>query len=68
MTYQRQAEVMLAEWREVERKLDQVTDPDSVDAEDLRAEAARLRNAYQALLDAAILAQGPEPPPFPNTA
>jgi hypothetical protein len=68
MTYQRQAEVVLAEWREIERKLDRLTDPDSVDAEDLRAEAARLRNAYQALVDAAIVAQRPEPPPFPQTA
>jgi hypothetical protein len=68
MPYQRRAEVVLAEWREVERKLGQVMDMDSPDAEDLRAEAARLRNEYQALIDAAIVAQRPEPPPFPHTA
>jgi septal ring factor EnvC (AmiA/AmiB activator) len=68
MPYQRRAEVVLAEWREVERQLARVTDPDSVDAEELRAEAARLRNEYQALIDAAIVAQSPEPPPVPQTA
>jgi septal ring factor EnvC (AmiA/AmiB activator) len=68
MPYQRRAEVVLAEWREVERKLARETDPDSLDAEELRAEAARLRNEYQALIDAAIVAQPPEPPPFPHPA
>jgi hypothetical protein len=68
MPYQRRAEAVLAEWREVERELARVTDLDSLDAEELRAEAARLRNEYQALIDAAIVAQKPEPPPFPQTA
>ena len=67
MTHQRRAEVLLAEWREVERKLAQVTDLDSIDAEELRAEAARLRNEYQALLDAATVEPGPEPPPLART-
>jgi hypothetical protein len=68
MPYQRRAEVVLAEWREVERKLAGSTEPDSFDAEDLRAEAARLRNEYQALVEAAIVTQEPQPPPFPQPA
>jgi hypothetical protein len=68
VSYQRRAEVVLAEWREVERQLARVTDPDSVDAEALRAEAARLRNDYQALVDAAIGVHEPEPPGLPHTA
>jgi hypothetical protein len=68
MPFQRRAEVVLAEWREVERKLAGSADLDSADAEDLRADAARLRDEYQALVDAAIHAQRPQPPPFPQPA
>jgi hypothetical protein len=63
--YQRAAEVVLAKWREVERQLAEVP-VDSPEAEVLQAEAARLRDEYQALIRVARDDDRPEPPPFPE--
>ena len=65
MPYQRAAEVVLAKWREVERQLAD-TPGHSPEAEVLQAEAARLRDEYQALVQAARENDRPEPPPFPE--
>lgn len=65
MPYQRAAEVVLARWREVERQLGEVQ-PDSPEFGVLQAEAARLRNEYQAFIRAARDNDRPEPPPFPE--
>jgi hypothetical protein len=59
--YQREAEVVLAMWREVERNLD-ATDPGSPEADALIADAARLRDEYQRLVKAAIEHDRPVPP------
>jgi hypothetical protein len=63
--YQRAAEVVLAKWREVERQIAAVP-VESPEAEVLQAEAARLRNEYQAFVRAARENDRPEPPPFPE--
>jgi hypothetical protein len=47
---QRPAEVLLAQWRDVERRLAD-TEAGAPLAESLRAEASRLRDEYQRLLD-----------------
>jgi hypothetical protein len=65
MPYRRQAEQLLAEWREAERELALVR-PNSTTAEILRAEILRLRDEYQALIQGARDAHVPEPPPFPS--
>jgi hypothetical protein len=64
MPYQTQAQAVLAEWRQVERQLAE-TPSDSISAELLRAEASRLRDAYQLLVDAQLGAAGPPLPPLP---
>ena len=65
MPYQREAVIVLTMWREVERALESV-DRGSPEAEDLQADAARLRDEYQRLIQAAIEHHRPEPPPWPN--
>lgn len=65
MPYRAQAEAVLTEWREVERKL-AASAPGSAEAEALRAEAVRLRDGYQALIEASRAALAVEPPPFPE--
>jgi uncharacterized coiled-coil DUF342 family protein len=62
--YQREAAIVLEMWREVERNLARVPD-DGEEAEELRAEAARLRNEYQRLLEEATKYHRPVPPPMP---
>jgi hypothetical protein len=65
MPYQSQAVAVLVRWRVVERAmLDAV--PGSPEADVLQVEAARLRNEYQALIDAARAHEAPMPPPFPK--
>lgn len=64
MPYQREGEIVLAMWRDIERQLAEA-DPDSAEAEDLRLEAARLRDEYQQLIQAARAHHRPEPPPLP---
>ena len=65
MPYQREAEIVLAMWRDVERDL-QATEPGSHEAESLQAEAARLRDEYKRLTDLARDHHPPEPPPLPD--
>lgn len=67
MPYQREAEIVLAMWRDVERRLDTVS-PGSDEEEQLHADAARLRDEYRRLIEAARAHHRPEPPPFPETA
>ncbi|MGE5156165.1 MAG: hypothetical protein ACM3JP_01560 [Betaproteobacteria bacterium] len=55
---------MLEMWREVERSLARVA-PDSEEAEELQADALRLRNEYQRLIDEATRYHRPVPPPLP---
>ena len=49
MAIQREAEVVLARWREVERELASLPD-ESPEAEGLRSEAAVLRDEYQRIV------------------
>ena len=65
MPYQREAEIVLAMWRDVERDL-QATEPGSHEAESLQAEAARLRDEYKRLTDLAREHHRPEPSPMPD--
>jgi hypothetical protein len=62
--YQREAAIVLEMWRETERALARVPDG-SDEAEELQAEAARLRNEYQRLIDEATKYHRPVPPPMP---
>jgi uncharacterized coiled-coil DUF342 family protein len=64
--YQREAAIVLEMWREVERRLATVGD-DSDEAEELRSDAARLRNEYQRLIDEAMKYHRPVPPPMPRS-
>jgi len=63
--YQSMAAVVLEEWRAVERAMN---DPAlTVQAlEELRTEAARLRDRYQELTEQARRHDRPLPPPFPD--
>lgn len=65
MPYQRMAQAVLAEWREVERQL--ADEPDPYEVERLQSAALGLRDEYQALIAAARAESRPEPPPFPET-
>lgn len=67
MPYAREAEVVLAMWRDVERAL-AAAHPDSPDAEALRADAARFRDEYQRLVELAREHHRDVPPPFPEPA
>jgi hypothetical protein len=66
LPYKREAEVVLAMWRDVERDLAK-TPEGSPEAEQLQAMAARLRTEYQRLFDLAREHHRPEPPPFPGS-
>jgi hypothetical protein len=65
MPYQREAEAVLAMWREIERSL-AAAQPGSVEEERLRADAALLRDEYQRLIEQARLNHRDVPPPFPG--
>jgi hypothetical protein len=67
MPYAREAEIVLAMWRDIERQL-KATDPGSDEEERLQADAARLRDEYRRLIDAARAAQRPLPAPWPEEA
>jgi hypothetical protein len=67
MPYRFRAEAVLAKWREVERELAGVL-PGSPEAEHLAGEAARLRDEYAAVIEAAKAEEPPIPPPFPDAA
>ena len=66
MPYQREAEIVLAMWREVEGQL-RGAPQGSGEEEYLRGEAARLRDEYQRLIREAEAHHRPVPPPFPGT-
>jgi hypothetical protein len=61
MPYRRQAEIVLARWRDAERKLASAI-PGTPDEVALTVEIARYRAEYQDLIEAARLAHRPEPP------
>ena len=65
MPYQREAEAVLAMWREIERSLANV-EPGSAEAERLQTDAALLRDEYQRLIREAISHDRPVPPAFPE--
>ena len=65
--YQRQAEVVLASLRGVERELES-SEPGSPEAAFLQATAARVRSEYQRLVEDVHGHGGPEPPPLPGKA
>jgi hypothetical protein len=65
MPYQREAEIVLAMWRDVERDLANA-DSGSDLAEQLRAQASRLRDEYQRLIAEATDHDRPVPPEFPE--
>jgi hypothetical protein len=60
MPYQREAEIVLAMWREVERELAAV-EPDSDEAARLIAEASRLRDEHRRLVELAMEHHRPLP-------
>ena len=62
---QRQAEVVLASLRGIERELES-TKPGSPEAEFLRMTAARLRSEYQRMVEDVHGHGWPEPPPLPE--
>jgi hypothetical protein len=65
MTYQRESEAVLAMWREIERALE-AAEPGSREAERLIADAARLRDEYQRLVQETIDDEHPVPPKLPE--
>lgn len=65
MPDQRDAAVVIADWRAVERDLESARDG-TIEAERLRADAVRLRYEYQRLIEAAWEDNRPAPPPFPT--
>jgi hypothetical protein len=67
MPYAKEAEVVLAMWREIERNLAKA-EPGSVEAERLESDAALLRGEYQRLIELAREHHRDEPPPFPEPA
>ena len=65
MPYQREAEAVLAMWREVERSLT-TAEPGTPEEERLRADAALMRDEYQRLIEQAREHHRDVPPPFPE--
>ena len=65
MPYQRLAQAVLAQWREIERRIAELP-ADSVEADELKLESYRLREEYQHLIDEAMAHHRPEPPAFPR--
>ena len=65
MPYQREAEAVLAMWREIERSLAEAQ-AGSPEAERLQSDAALLRDEYQRLVSEATAHERPVPPAFPQ--
>jgi hypothetical protein len=65
MPYQKEAEAVLAMWREIERSLAQV-EPGSAEAERLQSDALLLRDEYQRLIREALAHDRPVPPAWPE--
>jgi len=66
MPYQREAELVLAMWREIERSL-AGAEPGSPEAERLQTDAVLLRDEYQRLIREATAHDRPVPPAFPES-
>jgi hypothetical protein len=66
LSHQREAEAVLAMWREIERSLAEAL-AGSPEAERLQSDAALLRDEYQRLMREAIVDERPVPPAFPQT-
>jgi hypothetical protein len=64
MPYRREAEIVIEMWRAVERELRNTPD-DTPEAEALHADAARLRDEYQRLVQQALAHDRPVPEPLP---
>ena len=67
MPFAREAEIVLAMWREAERGLARA-EPGSAEENRLRADVALLRDEYQRLVELAREHHREEPPPFPERA
>jgi hypothetical protein len=67
MPYEREAEAVVAMWREVERDL-QAVDPESEEADLLIEQWARLRMEHQRLTALARKHRRPEPSAWPEDA
>ena len=65
MTHVKQAEEILATWREIERALE-AAEPGSAEAVRLAEDAALLRDEYQRLVQQAMAEDRPAPPQFPE--
>ena len=65
LPYQREAEIVLGMWREIERKLEAAESGSDLER-DLRAEASRLRDEYQRLINEARTHHRPVPPELPE--
>ena len=63
MPYQREAEIVLAMWRQVDQKLQSATD-ETAERELLEDDAVRLRAEYRRLTDLARENNRPVPPPM----
>jgi hypothetical protein len=63
--YQREAEALLALWREIERSLVEA-EPGSAEAELLQADAALMRDEYQRLIAEAVAHDRPVPTDVPE--
>lgn len=67
MPFAKEAEVVLAMWREVERQLSEF-EAGTPEAEALQSDASLLRDEYQRLVELARQHHRAEPPPFPSEA
>jgi hypothetical protein len=65
MPYQREAEIVLAAWREAD-KVVASTEPGTNEYEDALADYIRCRDEYQRLIAEAVRHDRPEPPPPPK--
>jgi hypothetical protein len=65
--YQREAEAVLAMWREIERSMAEV-EPGSPEFERLASDAALLRDEYQRLIREALAHDRAVPPAWPEPA
>jgi hypothetical protein len=63
--FHREAAAILEEWQAVQRELEAL-DPMSAEAETLRADAARLRNVYQRIVQQQRESGGSDLPPLPE--
>ena len=65
MPHRQQAAAVLSMWREVEREISAAA-PGSPELEGLTADAARLRDEYQQLVQETLADDSPAPPAWPD--